>query len=83
MIATATVTRTGLGRADLPAAADRPLHRPRRQAPAALGQALGDAKLKVEIARVHAEHVGVYGAGKVWRQHTVKESRRPAAPWSG
>ena len=27
-----------------------------------------DAKLKAEIARVHAEHFGVYGARKVWRQ---------------
>jgi putative transposase len=27
-----------------------------------------DTKLKVEIARVHAEHFGVYGARKVWRQ---------------
>jgi len=27
-----------------------------------------DEKLKVEIARVHAENFGVYGARKVWRQ---------------
>ena len=27
-----------------------------------------DANLKAEIARVHAEHFGVYGARKVWRQ---------------
>jgi transposase InsO family protein len=27
-----------------------------------------DTELKVEIARVHAEHFGVYGARKVWRQ---------------
>jgi putative transposase len=27
-----------------------------------------DAKLKAEIARVHGEHFGVYGARKVWRQ---------------
>ena len=27
-----------------------------------------DAQLKVEIAQVHAEHFGVYGARKVWRQ---------------
>jgi putative transposase len=27
-----------------------------------------DAKLKGEIARVHAEQFGVYGARKVWRQ---------------
>jgi putative transposase len=27
-----------------------------------------DKELKVEISRVHAEHFGVYGARKVWRQ---------------
>jgi putative transposase len=27
-----------------------------------------EAALKVEIRRVHAEHFGVYGARKVWRQ---------------
>jgi hypothetical protein len=27
-----------------------------------------DQELKAEIARVHAEHFGVYGARKVWRQ---------------
>ena len=31
-------------------------------------RALRDAKLKAEIAQVHAEHFGVYGARKVWRQ---------------
>jgi putative transposase len=31
-------------------------------------RAVRDAMLKVEIARVHAEHFGVYGARKVWRQ---------------
>jgi len=31
-------------------------------------RALRDAKLKAEIARVHAENFGVYGARKVWRQ---------------
>jgi putative transposase len=31
-------------------------------------RALRDAKLKAEITRVHAEHFGVYGARKVWRQ---------------
>jgi putative transposase len=34
----------------------------------ASARAVGDAKLKAEIARVHAEQFGVYGAGKVWRQ---------------
>jgi putative transposase len=31
-------------------------------------RALRDTELKAEIARVHAEHFGVYGARKVWRQ---------------
>jgi putative transposase len=31
-------------------------------------RALRDRKLKTEIARVHAEQFGVYGARKVWRQ---------------
>jgi putative transposase len=31
-------------------------------------RAVRDTQLKTEIARVHAEHVGVYGARKVWRQ---------------
>jgi putative transposase len=31
-------------------------------------RAVRDTELKTEIARVHAEHLGVYGARKVWRQ---------------
>jgi transposase InsO family protein len=31
-------------------------------------RAVRDIQLKAEIARVHAEHLGVYGARKVWRQ---------------
>ena len=31
-------------------------------------RAVRDAQLKVEIAQVHAEHFGVYGSRKVWRQ---------------
>ena len=31
-------------------------------------RAVRDTKLKDEIARVHAEHFGVYGARKVWQQ---------------
>jgi transposase InsO family protein len=31
-------------------------------------RALRDTELKAEIGRVHAEHFGVYGARKVWRQ---------------
>jgi putative transposase len=31
-------------------------------------RAVRDAQLKAEIRRVHAEHFGVYGARKVWRQ---------------
>ena len=34
----------------------------------ASARAVRGAKLKGEIARVHAEHFGVYGARKVWRQ---------------
>src|SRR5215217_6162000 len=34
----------------------------------AAARAVRDAKLKGEIARVHAEQFGVYGARKVWRQ---------------
>jgi putative transposase len=34
----------------------------------ASARAVRDAKLKAEIVRVHAEHFGVYGARKVWRQ---------------
>jgi putative transposase len=34
----------------------------------ASARAVRDAQLKAEIARVHAEHFGVYGARKVWRQ---------------
>jgi transposase InsO family protein len=34
----------------------------------ASARALRDQELKAEIARVHAEHLGVYGARKVWRQ---------------
>jgi putative transposase len=37
-------------------------HRP------ASARAVRDTKLKAEISRVHAEHFGVYGARKVWRQ---------------
>jgi putative transposase len=41
-------------------------HAAKRRPPSA--RVLRDAKLKGEIARVHAEHFGVYGARKVWRQ---------------
>ena len=34
----------------------------------ASARAVRDAKLKAEIARLYAEHFGVYGARKVWRQ---------------
>jgi len=37
-----------------------------RRSPSARG--LRDTELKAEIGRVHAEHFGVYGARKVWRQ---------------
>ena len=38
----------------------------KRRAPSA--RSVRDAELKVEIARVHAENFGVYGAPKVWAQ---------------
>jgi putative transposase len=41
-------------------------HAAKRRPPSA--RALRDQVLKAEIARVHAEHFGVYGARKVWRQ---------------
>jgi transposase InsO family protein len=34
----------------------------------ASARAVRDGELKTEIARIHAEHFGVYGARKVWRQ---------------
>jgi putative transposase len=34
----------------------------------ASARAVRDSRLRAEIARVHAEHFGVYGARKVWRQ---------------
>ena len=34
----------------------------------ASARAVRDAKPKAEIVRIHAEHFGVYGARKVWRQ---------------
>ena len=44
-------------------------HRVRRHDPSRLpGRAKRDAELRGEIARVHAENFGVYGARKVWRQ---------------
>ena len=46
-------------------------------------RALRDQELKVEIARVHAEHFGVYGAARSGGSYTGKASRWPAAPWSG
>jgi putative transposase len=41
-------------------------HAAKRRRPSA--RALRDEELKAEIARVHAEHFGVYGARKIWRQ---------------
>jgi transposase InsO family protein len=38
-----------------------------RRRPAS-ARAVRDTELKAEIGRVHAEHFGVYGARKVWRQ---------------
>jgi putative transposase len=49
----------------LPIAPSTYYHATRRPASA---RAVRDTKLKGEITRVHAEHFGVYGARKVWRQ---------------
>jgi putative transposase len=49
----------------LPIALSTYYHATRRPASA---RALRDTQLRTEIARVHAEHFGVYGARKVWRQ---------------
>jgi putative transposase len=49
----------------LPIAPSTYYHATRRPASA---RAVRDTELKAEIARVHAEHLGVYGARKVWRQ---------------
>jgi putative transposase len=49
----------------LPIAPSTYYHARRRPASA---RALRDQELKAEIGRVHAEHLGVYGARKVWRQ---------------
>jgi putative transposase len=49
----------------LPIAPSTYYHATRRPASA---RAIRDTKLKGEITRVHAEHFGVYGARKVWRQ---------------
>ena len=44
-------------------------HRARRDDPSRLSdRAKRDAELRAEIARVHVENFGVYGARKVWRQ---------------
>jgi transposase InsO family protein len=44
-------------------------HRARQADPSRLpARAKRDAELRVEIARIHAENFGVYGARKVWRQ---------------
>jgi putative transposase len=40
-------------------------------------RSIRDADLKVHIARIHAENLGVYGARKVWRQ--LNRERIPAA----
>jgi putative transposase len=43
---------------------------------------LRDEQLKVEIARVHRDNFGVYGARKVWHQLNREGTRSPAAPSS-
>jgi len=57
----------------LPIAPSTYYHVRRRPASA---RALRDTGLKTEIVRVHAEHFGVYGARKVWRQlHRIAIAR--------
>lgn len=41
-----------------------------------------DTSLKVEIARVHAENFGVYGAPRCGPSSTARDTPWPAAPWS-
>jgi putative transposase len=48
----------------------------------ASARAVRDRQLKAEIVRVHAEHFGVYGARKVWRQLHREEIAVAAALWS-
>lgn len=44
-------------------------HRAKRNDPSLLSDRVRrDARLRIEIARLHAENFGVYGARKVWRQ---------------
>ena len=50
----------------------------RRRAPSA--RSARDAQLKAEIARVHAENFGVYGAPKVWVQLNRRGTQWRAAP---
>ena len=56
-------------------------HAAKRRLPSA--RALRDEKLKAQVARVHAEHFGVYGAARSGGSCTVKGSPWPAARWSG
>ena len=53
----------------------------KRRRPSA--RALRDQELKVNIGRVHAEHFGVYGAGKIWRQRHREGISVAPARWSG
>jgi|TARA_B100000315_G_scaffold82533_1_gene75653 putative transposase len=54
------------GRADLQDTAVRPFHLLVGRPPSA--RSVRDEDLKVEIAKVHADNFGVYGADKVWAQ---------------
>src|SRR4030042_756331 len=45
----------------------RPTSRPARQRPPSAGRQRDEA-LKLELQQAHAEHFGVYGARKLWRQ---------------
>ena len=45
---------------------------------AASRRALRDEELAPQVARVHADNYGVYGARKVWLQLTARVSRSPS-----
>ena len=44
---------------------------------------LRDAELRPKLRQVHAQHFGVYGVRKLWRQLQREGTQAPAAPWSG
>ena len=55
------------GRADLRAAAGRPLHLLRRQGPAPLGPGRSDAEVGPQLAELWKHNYSVYGRRKLWK----------------